>query len=124
SMMHMRELGSTSVRYEYRGLPVTLIRGSPPGIWSLALVWLPCPVVDDPGGVAARCPGRAPAADRDTARRCGEVSLQAWVPAAGVVINSSDRGRFSERMLWSIRQPNMPSGSAWTWARATTMDAR
>src|SRR5699024_149362 len=47
--------------------PVTLIRGSPPGIWSLALVWLPRPVVDDPGGVAARCPGRTLTANRDTA---------------------------------------------------------
>lgn len=48
--------------------PLHLLVGPHQRIWSLALVWLSCPVIDDPGGVAARGPGRALTADRDTAR--------------------------------------------------------
>jgi len=35
----------SSVAPSSKQLPVTLICGSPPGIWSLTLVWLPRPVI-------------------------------------------------------------------------------
>ena len=41
---------------------------APDGVWSLVLVWLICPVIDDPGGVAARSPGCALTADRGSAQ--------------------------------------------------------
>lgn len=55
------------------GAPI-FIDGPRTGVWSLVLVWLVCPVSDDPGGVAARNPGRALTADRGSAQLRVEVS--------------------------------------------------
>ncbi|WP_233492059.1 hypothetical protein, partial [Auritidibacter sp. NML100628] len=50
----------TGPALEAQGLtPLHSFVGPHQRIWSLVLVWFFCPVIDDPGGVAARSPGRA-----------------------------------------------------------------
>ena len=58
---------STAKRIPGESTPLHSFIGPHQRIWSLVLVWLSCPVTDDPGGVAARSPGRALTADRDVA---------------------------------------------------------